>query len=112
MNHDRPVLFAVVTDVGQVELLWHHEVQLNSGQGLIIAQGRLRLDIQLRTVESCFALSLVVIQAQVIHGALQHCLGLIPHGIVIEVLGGVLRIPIAQAEAVVGDIEVRIDIHH
>ena len=112
MDHHRHVFLAVLTNIGQAEAVWLHEVQLDSGHRFVVAKGRLSLNIQLWTVECGFPFGFVVVEVQVIHGSLQQLLGFVPHFVIPVVLFLVLRVTQGQAEAVIGDVEVLVDVHN
>ena len=110
MQHHGGLLGAVLVHIGQVELCGQAEVQLAGGQGVLSTHGGLDVDVQLRAIESSLADLLGELDAQLGQDLAQRALGMVPHGVVVMVLLLVGRVTQAQHAAVIGDVEVLVDL--
>ena len=93
-----------------MELGRQAEVQLAGGQGVLCTDSGLNVDVQLRAIESSFADLLGKVDAQLGQNFAQSVLGMVPHGVVVMVLllvGGVTQ---GQHAAVIGDVEILVDV--
>ncbi|CIV68612.1 Uncharacterised protein [Streptococcus pneumoniae] len=110
MDHDWTVIFAISSDVFEVEAFWQQEIKLDSRKGFFFSKGSFNLDIQFWSVEGCFTFGFKVVHAHFIKSCTKHGLGIFPHLIVIKVLMSILRVTKREAEAVFSQVEVFINI--
>ena len=105
MDDHRPVLRAVLADVGDIELVGQVEVDLDGRERLLPAHRIAELDVQLRPVERGFAYRLGEGQVEFGHRLAQHRLGHLPHGVVGGVLLRVRRVAKGELVGVFGNAE-------
>ena len=109
VQHDGGLLGAVLVDVLQVELGRQAEIELAGGQGVLVAHGRLDVDVELGAVEGGLTDLLGEVDAQLGQNLAKGALGLLPHLVVLMVLVLVLRVAQRKDAAVVGDAKVLVD---
>src|SRR6185312_1011401 len=101
MNHECAMIFAVFSNIGEVEAVWHAEVVLNGNGSIFLAVCILHLHVYLWSIKCSFVLCFFKLASASFHKLAQKFFAFFPCGIVFIILFCISTVAEREAIAVI-----------